>query len=81
MVTTYVECYINPHKSKVAPMMAIENIRIGLQELVCGPVCAVLAVVQSVWVCNVTARLVDEPAQVLLARQTSRWTNSHVFDG
>lgn len=67
MTTTYVECYINPHESKVAPMMAIEDIRIELEELVCSPICAVLAVVQSVWIRNVTARLVDVSAQVLLA--------------
>ena len=60
--TTYVESYVNPHESEVAPMMAIEDIRIGLQELVCGPVWAVLAIVQSVWIRDVTARLVDELA-------------------
>ena len=48
-------------------MMAIEDIRIGLQELVCGPVWTVLAVLQSTRVCDVTARLVDVLAQVLLA--------------
>ncbi len=66
-MTTYVKSYINPHESEVAPMMAIEDIRIGLQELVCGPVWTVLAVLQSTRVCDVTARLVDVLAQVLLA--------------
>ena len=48
-------------------MMAIFNIRIELQELVGRPVCAVPAVVQSVRVRDVTARLVDVLAQILLA--------------
>jgi hypothetical protein len=48
-------------------MMAIFNIRIELQELVCGPVCAVPAVIQSVRVRDITARLVDVLAQILLA--------------
>ena len=38
MMTTYVESYINPQESEIAPMMAIQDIRIELQELVCGPV-------------------------------------------
>jgi hypothetical protein len=38
MMTTYVEPYINPQEAKVAPMTAIQDIRIGQQELVCGPV-------------------------------------------
>jgi len=37
-MTTYVEAYVNPHESEVAPMMAIEYVRIGLQELVRSPV-------------------------------------------
>ena len=37
-MTTYVESYINPQECKVPPMMVIEDIRIELQELVCGPV-------------------------------------------
>ena len=66
-MTTYVESYINPQESEVAPMMAISDIRIEQQELVCGPVCAVPAIVQSVWICDVTAGLIDVLAQVLLA--------------
>ena len=64
---TYVKAYINPQESQVAPMMAIFNIRIELQELVGRPVCTVLAVIQSVRVRDVTARLVDELVQILLA--------------
>ncbi len=48
-------------------MMAIFNIRIELQELVGRPVCTILAVIQSVRVRDVTARLVDELVQILLA--------------
>jgi len=64
---TYVKAYINPQESQVAPMMAIFNIRIELQELVGRPVCTILAVIQSVRVRDVTARLVDELVQILLA--------------
>ena len=38
VMTTYVKSYINPQEAKVAPMMAIQDVRIGQQELVCGPV-------------------------------------------
>jgi hypothetical protein len=78
---TYVKSYINPQKSQVAPMMAIFNIRIELQELVGGPVCTVLAVIQSVRVRDVTTRLVDELAQILLAWLTPGRYDGCIFDG
>jgi hypothetical protein len=80
-MTTYVESYIYPHYSKVAPMMAIKNIRIRLQECVRGPVRTELATVRSAWIRDVTAKIADVLAQVLLACLARRWCDRYIFDG
>lgn len=61
-------------------MMAIQNIRIRLQELICRPVWTELATVHRVRIRDVTARIIDVLAQVLLACLARRRTDVYVFD-
>jgi len=69
-LTTYVKCDVYPYKSEVAPMMAIENIRIRLQEFVCSPERAELATARGARIRDIAAELVDEAAEVLLTSLT-----------
>lgn len=62
-------------------MMAIENVRVRLQELVCGPEWTELAIVRSARICHVTAKIIDVLAQVLLTGLTRRRVDEYVFDG
>lgn len=80
-MTTYVKSNIDTQKSQVAPMMAIEDIRVRLQELVCVLIGTESAIVHSAWVREVTAIIVDVQAQVILACLTRRWGDCHIFDG
>jgi hypothetical protein len=80
-MTTYVKSDIDTQKSKVPPMMAIEDIRVRLQESVCVLECTELAIVHGAWVREVTAIIIDVLAQVTLARLTRRWSDCHIFDG
>jgi hypothetical protein len=78
--TTYVKSDVYPHESKVPPMMAIENIRIRLQELVCGPVWAESTTIRGVRIRDIAAEIVDELAEVLLAGLTQGRLNCYIFD-
>jgi len=77
----YVKPYVYPHEPEVPPMMAIENVRIRLQELVCGPKRTELAIVRRARICHVTTKIIDVLAQVLLTGLTRRRVDEYVFDG
>lgn len=78
--TTYVKSDVDPHESKVAPMMIEENIRIRLQELVCGPVRAELTTARGVRIREVATEIVNELAHVLLASLARRRLDCYIFD-
>ena len=80
-LATHVESDVDPNESEVTPMVAIKDIRIRLQELVCRPVRAELATARRVWIRYIASKIVDELAQVLLTSLTRGWFNSHIFDG
>ena len=78
--TTYVKSDVDPHESKVAPMVIVENVRIRLQELVCGPVRAELTTARGVRIREVATEIVDELAEVLLACLARRRQDCYIFD-
>jgi len=77
---TYVKSDVHAHKSQVAPMMAVENVRIRLQELVRGPVRAELTAARGVRIRDVATEIVNELAKVLLARLARRRLDCYIFD-
>lgn len=78
--TTHVKSDVDKHQSKVAPMMAEENVRIRLQEFVCGPVRAELTTARGVRIREVATEIVNELAEVLLACLARRRLDCHIFD-
>jgi hypothetical protein len=69
-MTTYVESDVYPHDSEVAPMMAIENVRIRLQKLVCSSERADSTTTRGVRIRDISAKVVDVLAEVLLTGLT-----------
>ena len=78
---TYVKSDVGPHEAKVAPMMAIENIRVRLQEFVCGPERAELATARGVRIRDVAGDVIDVSTEILLTSLTRGWFDCQVFDG
>ena len=78
--TTYVKSDVDAHESQVAPMMAVENVRIRLQELVRGPVRAELTAARSIRIRDVATEIVNELAEVLLACLAQGRLDCYIFD-
>jgi len=76
----YVKSDVDEHKSQVAPMMAEENVRIRLQEFVCGPEGAELTAARGVRIRDVATEIVNELAEVLLTCLARRRLDCYIFD-